>query len=504
MKGSLGFRNLDFKILENESILEGLDDKTTPLPFYGGSSILNLVANTIPVADFLGKLVSTDVKYDLDHKVLYYSNDRIMENGVSIHSLPDIEYVLNAVNSVAAKYFLTDTDDPTGYKLVSLEEPTGEEASITLGSLSNNDYITGWISDNITITKLVAGVYSLNIEAEKVSGNKILRIYWKVFERKTDTSEIEIATSSTSDIIDERASYIVPLSLSLDYFLSVGSRLVWKIYADVSGNGGAPVVTLYYNGLTTAHMNIPTNTEVLTSLYLPYEGARKNVNLGNFTLTGTDILIPGLSSNANSGDVPSEDYNWFKGVFASLVDGSVKSWIIGLVNQMKSLAARVGLLEDNYILRYVVPVDTRKIELTTDKYGNPFNFGEGDILEILFALESTQDVAKTLMINLNGVEGYGEYMYNNSTSYPGLIAYIHSYAINKISLNITSNGILAVSDAETLSSDNSSFNFYSANSFTKPVSRGGIIDIPITKITIYNYWETNVIKAGSIIIIKRK
>ena len=110
--------------------------------------------------------------------------------------------------------------------------------------------------------------------------------------------------------------------------------------------------------------------------------ATTNPHPANTTQSFAEVVITPLKSDANGGSVADADYNWFKGVYASLVDGSVLSWIKGLVNQVKSLANRVGLLENNYILKYVVPVDTTSINLTTDRYGNAFNFVEGDVLDI--------------------------------------------------------------------------------------------------------------------------
>lgn len=53
------------------------------------------------------------------------------------------------------------------------------------------------------------------------------------------------------------------------------------------------------------------------------------------TSTFTDTLITGLKSDANGGEIPATIYNWFKSVYASLVDSSVKSWIIGIATQLK-------------------------------------------------------------------------------------------------------------------------------------------------------------------------
>jgi len=74
-----------------------------------------------------------------------------------------------------------------------------------------------------------------------------LRLYWKLVERKNDDSEVVIATSVVSnEIIAGKNSYIIPLNLASDYDIASDSYVVGKIYADVSGGGSAPDITLYY------------------------------------------------------------------------------------------------------------------------------------------------------------------------------------------------------------------------------------------------------------------
>lgn len=77
-----------------------------------------------------------------------------------------------------------------------------------------------------------------------------------------------------------------------------------------------------------------------------------------------DTTIIGLNSVTNGGEVPDVDYNWFKGLYASLVDSSVKSWIIGIVTYLKSLADRVSILE-NDIVNYsiTVPSDVAAVDI---------------------------------------------------------------------------------------------------------------------------------------------
>jgi len=149
---------------------------------------------------------------------------------------------------------------------------------------------------------------------------------------------------------------------------------------------------------------------------VPYVGATNDLNLGSHNLLSSDVLIEELKSDGNGGIIPNNDYSAFKTFFAGLVDKSVKSFIRGLVSWVNSLVVRVGLLEDKYILKYVVPTNVASVILTQDKYGNTFNFVEGDEIEISFHIKPFPGAvtSRILMrvnniatLNYNWANGYG-------------------------------------------------------------------------------------------------
>jgi len=117
-----------------------------------------------------------------------------------------------------------------------------------------------------------------------------------------------------------------------------------------------------------------------------------------------DAQISGLKSVTGEGEIPDADYNAFKAFFSGLVDKSVKSFIRGLVSWVNSLAVRVGLLEDKYILKYVVPTNVASVILTQDKYGNTFNFVEGDEIEISFHIKPFPGaVTSRILMRVNNI-----------------------------------------------------------------------------------------------------
>jgi len=181
-------------------------------------------------------------------------------------------YVDWVATAIGANYYMTDDDDgDTGYKVCSLTPPTGSETHIEVSNVSDDQLLGTWISDvGEAPAKLSRGMYNWYIFAEKVSGTKTLRLYWKMYERKTDDSEVLIATSSESNELEigDKTGYIVPLALDSDYTPDSGSRIVGKIYASVSGSGNAPTVRLYYQGASGSRWEIPSSTEVLSNIYI--------------------------------------------------------------------------------------------------------------------------------------------------------------------------------------------------------------------------------------------
>jgi len=181
-------------------------------------------------------------------------------------------YVDWVATAIGANYYMTDDDDgDTGYKVCSLTPSAGSETYIEASGVTDGQLLGTWISDvGEAPAKLPRGMYDWFIFAEKTSGTKTFRLYWKLYERKTDTSEVLIATSSESNELKmgEKTSYVVPLALDSDYTPDSGSRIVGKIYASVSGGGNAPTVKIYYQGASGSRWEIPSTTEILNNIYI--------------------------------------------------------------------------------------------------------------------------------------------------------------------------------------------------------------------------------------------
>lgn len=270
-----------------------------------------------------GTITETDLSFtplNIDQ-----STPQTIENGVplldstpngssDIKSIVNKEYVDLAVTSLGASYYMYSEVDGTGYRVCHLDPSSNSETYIEVSGLSDNQYIAGWISGTgEEPAKLLKGVYDWYITLEKITGNQELRIYWKLFERKSDNSEVEIATSSYSNVITDKSSYIIPLQLSEDYIPDENSRIVGKLYADVNGTGNAPTLRIYFQGSTSSRWEIPANTEIFKNIFVPYSGATQNIDLGDKNLTTTGTINAGIlqqnsisvltASTSFSGDV---------------------------------------------------------------------------------------------------------------------------------------------------------------------------------------------------------
>lgn len=219
---------------------------------------------------------------------------------------------------------------------------------------------------------------------------------------------------------------------------------------------------------------------------------KTNPHATDVTQEFAEVKVTALKSVTSGGEIADVDYNWFKSVYSDLVDSSVKSWIKGVVTFLKSLTDRVTRLEDDYILRYVVPQDSALIELTLDKYGNAISIGEGKKLIIdVYCQFATAD---TLLMRINNATG--------SNYYRGIDA-VTALFLSGARVNIYSHLDLGVVNGNLIGSvQNSSYTTSSRQALTYQLRT---LDIPLPVTSIQLFGATGIsILANSVIILKIK
>lgn len=212
-----------------------------------------------------------------------------------------------------------------------------------------------------------------------------------------------------------------------------------------------------------------------------------------------EVIVTGLKSSSNGGDVPDDDYNWFKSLYASLVDGSVKSWIMGLVNQLKALANRVLSLENEQTIVYTVQSNSASITITQFPDGRPLNIQEGETIELYTRImEFAGGVNDRLAVRVNGVSS-SIYRVANSGLLLGIILAGTSYTVGiyQPRFSLINGELIGITNAYTNSSGT-----WGASPQMYPFITEGLSASTINSITIYSYTGQMSIPANTKIIIK--
>ena len=134
------------------------------------------------------------------------------------------------------------------------------QADVTTASVVDDQALQAWADATAeSIARDVpTGVFALHIHAEKTSGQENLQLYFKIFEVDSGFSETLIMTSETSDEITSEDHVVIHATLGSPYAISVGSWILIRVYATVTGSGNAPTAVLYYQGATSARFDLPT------------------------------------------------------------------------------------------------------------------------------------------------------------------------------------------------------------------------------------------------------
>ena len=194
-------------------------------------------------------------------------------------SLVDKEYSDDgAVSNNIRLYLLQSSSSISSYRSLTFNSTElGEEQSITTSPLPDGLYEVGnWITTlSQTPLRLLKGTYELHIHARKVSGGRDLRVLWRMYEYKEDTSEILILSSNPNvNTISTSTSLHIQITLPNDYVMSSGSLLSLKLLSNVSGLPGTdPVLQIYFEHTADSHWKIPGDLELVKSLLPPSTGS---------------------------------------------------------------------------------------------------------------------------------------------------------------------------------------------------------------------------------------
>jgi len=149
-------------------------------------------------------------------------------------------FLSNDAADIGSYYYMYPTESGDGYsELTSPSLSTGDDQLLW-------SFVTEAGEPGVEV--LALGAYTATLFLQK-SGNKDVRVYWKLFKRDTGGTETEILQSAVSDYLAaDNSQYLISAYLNEDQVLDPTDRLVLKLYANVSGTGTDVTVTLTMEG----------------------------------------------------------------------------------------------------------------------------------------------------------------------------------------------------------------------------------------------------------------
>ena len=262
--------------------------------------------------------------------------DAVNEDFTDQNELVNKRYVDSAVATVGTRFYMLDAadGDVAAYKQTALSASAEATASVSASVNAEADtIIEEWISPTgLDWTTLQQGVYDLNVFVEKTGGNRDVRVFWRFYERKADTSEVLIATSNLGDLVTDKERQRIYATLASDYTPSAGSRLVGKVYFNTDGGSQNTTCVLYYRGDEGSHWQIPVSQDFLDDTYAAidqtmYIGTTQvainrgtaALTLAGLTLTTPDIGTPSAGVLTNATGLPVTG-------LANGTDGELITW----------------------------------------------------------------------------------------------------------------------------------------------------------------------------------
>jgi len=217
-------------------------------------------------------------------------------------------YVDVAATGLGINYFLLDEADSevTAYKSMSLNVPELSEAYVEASHNTAGEYeVASWIAPSDGIP-LKLGVYELHCQAEIISGNIPVRLFFRLYERQSGGSEVLIAESMLSDRIDSRRDVIIALILASDYIMSAGSRLIVKLFAKYESGGSSTTVRVYYQGDVRSRLACPIAKEILDTIYF---SPNVVTVISNYAAGNGDVVLVNASAGAVTITLPTPQAN---------------------------------------------------------------------------------------------------------------------------------------------------------------------------------------------------
>ena len=219
------------------------------------------------------------------------------------------EYV-DLAGFTSRDYFISTNASDVGSTSYMYPAETGDAAETDTASPTGTaELMFSFITEagEPAILSMRTGLYELHTHLNTATGDKDVDTYWTLTKVAADgsSSAVLLMTSELSGTLTENVvtSYETHANLAAAVTIVATDRLVLKIYANVSGSGAAPTVTISMEGSHDCHLGI----QAPSSLWQNQGDELDKINAGTAptfagaTLNG-DVHFDGLT--------PGRDANW--------------------------------------------------------------------------------------------------------------------------------------------------------------------------------------------------
>jgi hypothetical protein len=217
---------------------------------------------------------------------------------LAVSSLSLTEFFHNDASDIGiesgVQYYLMDTTEDASATVTSAGVPTGAAVNIF-------NFATA--SGSPALDRLVAGIYHVHMHAYRsASVTRTVTLYYELYKRVLAGTETLLGASEVVTLSTTSEELEPHLALATEVPLLTTDRLVIKMWATVTGAGGAdPAVSIDVGSAENSHFAVNINALDLQNIFVPYAGAKSDVDLGSKNLTTTGFLgVGGINDNAGT------------------------------------------------------------------------------------------------------------------------------------------------------------------------------------------------------------
>ncbi len=198
-------------------------------------------------------------------------------------------YVDDVVNT-EADFFLTDSLSDVSFHFDLSSKDTGNaENTITSSTISSGDdqFLFSYITTSTIPNSLEAGTYNGHFHMSETAASPTVQVYWTMSSFTSSSVETVRMMSETSSNLENTATALVlHASIGTDIELNSDDRLLFRIYANVTG-GGSSNISLVQEGDTSSRFTIIAPSNVFGDNFVNKDGSTQltgNWNMGGFNV----------------------------------------------------------------------------------------------------------------------------------------------------------------------------------------------------------------------------